>query len=67
MTLGRGGEPFKSGPAHALFATQVSPSNTQFRYDVARDGKRFLMMVPPSGVASEPATVLVNWQSALKK
>jgi hypothetical protein len=42
-------------------------SNTRFRWALARDGKRFLLVSLVFGVASEPATVVLNWQSGLKK
>jgi hypothetical protein len=42
-------------------------SNTRFRWALARDGKRFLLVSLAFGAASEPATVVLNWQSGLKK
>jgi hypothetical protein len=36
------------------------------RYDVAPDG-RFLLVVPAATPAAVPFTVVVNWDSALKK
>jgi hypothetical protein len=37
------------------------------RYDVTRDGKRFLINSEPEGVeaTSAPITVVLNWPSAL--
>ncbi len=32
-----------------------------FQYDVARDGKRFLMISPVEGAIPAPATVVLNW------
>ena len=58
----------QAGTPHALFGTQGGfGSITLYRWDVTRDGKRFLMMTPATGVASAPATVVLNWQAGLKK
>jgi poly(3-hydroxybutyrate) depolymerase len=35
-------------------------------WDSTADGKRFLVLAPKSG-KPEPYTVVLNWQSALKK
>jgi Tol biopolymer transport system component len=59
---------FQHGAPHALFETPVYGTfPTRFRYDVTREGKRFLMVVPAAGVAAAPATVMLNWQEALRK
>ncbi|SPF45128.1 Serine/threonine protein kinase [Candidatus Sulfopaludibacter sp. SbA4] len=59
---------FQSGPPHPLFGTQMlAAGTTLFRYDVTRDGKRFLMVVPAPGTTSAPATVVLNWQSGLRR
>ncbi|HYW47218.1 MAG TPA: protein kinase [Bryobacteraceae bacterium] len=58
---------FQASPPHPLFDTPSVGSNTLYRYDVARDGKRFLLTVPASGVASDPATVVLNWEAGLKR
>jgi len=62
------GAAFQAGVPHALFATQVTVrTNNSFRYDVTRDGQRFLMVVPTAGVAAAPATVVLNWEAGLKR
>jgi hypothetical protein len=40
-----------------------------FKYDVTRDGSRFLMVSPAVDTPRAPApiTVVLNWQEALKK
>jgi hypothetical protein len=38
---------------------------TQYSYDVAPDGQRFLVVAPPRARAREPLSVIVNWPSAL--
>ena len=58
---------FEAGAPHLLFETPLFlPSQLLFRYDVTPDGKRFLIILPATGVASSPATVVQNWESALK-
>jgi hypothetical protein len=37
-----------------------------FRYDVAADGKRFLIVAEPEG-QTQPITVVLNWASGLRK
>jgi hypothetical protein len=36
-------------------------------WDLTQDSKRFLFLVPPAQTARAPVTVVVNWQSGLKK
>jgi hypothetical protein len=58
---------FEAGAPHVLFESPLFlPSQTLFRYDVTADGKRFLIILPATGVASSPATVVLNWESVLK-
>ncbi len=59
---------FQSGVPHPLFNSQAGfGSNSRFRWSLTRDGKRFLLVSLATGVASEPTTVVLNWQSGLKK
>jgi Tol biopolymer transport system component len=59
---------FQSSTPHPLFASPaISGNQFFFQYDVTRDGKRFLMIGPIEGSVSEPATVVLNWEAALKK
>ena len=37
------------------------------RYDVAADGKRFLVSVPVGGSVTSPITVALNWSQMLKR
>ncbi len=53
---------FRAGAPHPLFSTPMVGSSTSFPYDVAQDGKRFLMVVPAAGATSAPATVVLNWE-----
>jgi len=57
---------FQAGVPKPLFKL---PSGVLF-WDISPDGKRFLMVAPPSatGAAAQPKfTVVVNWESALNK
>ena len=61
---------FKIGVPHLLFETPVpAVGNTQFVWDVTEDGKRFLIPKLPSAqnFLQAPITVVLNWQSLLKK
>jgi Tol biopolymer transport system component len=60
------------GTPKELFQTRLSRGGTStalvLRYDVTRDGKRFLINSEPQSaqVTSAPITVVLNWASALK-
>ena len=59
----------ESGAPKALFQVQllaVGGAGNAFRYDVAADGKRFLVNTAGDGSAGAPITV-VNWQAAAKR
>jgi serine/threonine protein kinase len=59
---------FQSETPHPLFETSAqasADSNAVFRYDVTKDGQRFLILVPSSGITSVPTTVVLNWQAEL--
>jgi eukaryotic-like serine/threonine-protein kinase len=63
---------FETGAPQALFDAQltgVGLARPYFRYDVAADGKRFLVntvAADRAGPAPTPITVIVNWPAALK-
>ena len=54
---------FHAGPPVALFAVHPGPGSV---YDVAADGKRFLVNNLPADQGSPPMNLLVNWTSLLK-
>jgi hypothetical protein len=54
---------FQAGVPKPLFKT---PSGVLF-WDVSSDGKRFLMAAPSTANTQRPFTIVLNWQSALKK
>ena len=55
------------GEARRLFGPVAIYLNT-YRYDVSADGQRFLVALPAGGkAATEPVTVVQNWQAGLKK
>jgi len=61
------GPSFEAGAPHVLFESPLFlPAQALFRYDVTPDGQRFLMILPTTGVGSAAATVMMNWESALK-
>jgi Tol biopolymer transport system component len=51
-----------------LFETQIGEGSghVAFQYDIARDGKRFVVATN-SSTASTPLTVVINWQAQLKR
>jgi Tol biopolymer transport system component len=60
------GRTFQAGAPKVLFET-LSPWMAGFDfYDVAPDGQRFLMNLPPSQ-STPPLSLIVNWTAALKK
>jgi Tol biopolymer transport system component len=56
------GDSFEPRNIRRLFKT----NGTGF-LDISPDGKRFLIGIPSADTATKPFTVLLNWQSALKK
>jgi hypothetical protein len=60
---------FQAATPHALSRspTIVNATNFQYRYDVTRDGKKFLMVNALVGEPSPPLTVMLNWETGLKK
>jgi hypothetical protein len=60
---------FQAGAPHPLFTAPaiVGATNGEFRYDVTRDGKKFLMTDVAAGEPSSPVTVVLNWDRGLKK
>jgi Tol biopolymer transport system component/tRNA A-37 threonylcarbamoyl transferase component Bud32 len=58
---------FHAGPPGALFAFHpVLNSSTGNTYDVAPDGKRFLVDTLPADQSSPPLSLLVNWPALVK-
>jgi hypothetical protein len=61
------GTRFEAGTPVSLFATTARPfAPGGWSYDVSRDGQRFLLLEPGSS-QSDPITVIVNWEAALKQ
>jgi Tol biopolymer transport system component len=67
------GSELRFGVPRELFQTRLSASDTNtppvLRYDVTRDGKRFLINSEPesSEATSAPITVVLNWTTTLNK
>ena len=72
MAVSFRGDSGEIGPPRALFeAHTVGGARTtkSFRrqYDVAPDGKRFLLNVPVEEESGSPITLVLNWTAGLKK
>jgi hypothetical protein len=62
------GDHFEAAPPETLFETPAeSSSNIIWYYDVTRDGQRFIIAEPVAGGETRTLTVLLNWQSGLKR
>jgi eukaryotic-like serine/threonine-protein kinase len=57
------GDSFRVGEPKTLFQLPLGADT----WDVTGDGKRFLVAAPLAQNAPPPFTVMLNWQSALKK
>jgi Tol biopolymer transport system component len=58
---------FQAGVPRVLFQMPPTVSATSPRWDVTADGKRFILPAPTAQSTQAPFTVVLNWQSALKK
>jgi Tol biopolymer transport system component/tRNA A-37 threonylcarbamoyl transferase component Bud32 len=68
----KAGATFEHGSPRELFKTRIRPGGPQayaLHYDVAPDGKRFLIITRPAAadVTSPPITVVMNWLAGVKK
>jgi serine/threonine-protein kinase len=56
---------FSAQPPQPLFDMHMSQTENgaQFQYDVAADGKRFLIATSGTDLSARPLTVVVNWAS----
>jgi eukaryotic-like serine/threonine-protein kinase len=55
------------GAPTALFSVSAATSPAEANFEVARDGKRFLIADVVSQVVLSPITVVLNWRPTLKK
>ncbi len=72
VTVEETGGVLKAGTPKALFKTTIDPNSgigTRSSYDATRDGSRFFVTEQKKdpGADTQPVTVLVNWQSIVKK
>jgi Tol biopolymer transport system component len=58
---------FKAGVPRTLFETRVGSISGDSPYDVAADGRRFLVKVLVEETAPAPVTVVLNWTTDLKR
>jgi Tol biopolymer transport system component/predicted Ser/Thr protein kinase len=62
------GAVFKSGTPRKIFEGNFGGINGGgYRWDVAADGKRFLMKAAGDAAAQEPITLILNWSAGLNK
>jgi eukaryotic-like serine/threonine-protein kinase len=62
-----GATSFEWEPPRALFEQRWMAASDAPRYDVTRDGQRFLFVQRMEGQGAEPLTLWINWQSRLGK
>ncbi|HLL75094.1 MAG TPA: protein kinase [Pyrinomonadaceae bacterium] len=58
---------FEAGVPAPLFEPRVGAISGDSPYDVAADGRRFLVKVPAEETAPAPVTVVLNWTADLKR
>jgi Tol biopolymer transport system component/tRNA A-37 threonylcarbamoyl transferase component Bud32 len=61
---------FRAGTPKTLFATRIAggpPPAPTHRWDLTRDGQRFLITTVLDVTQSPPITVVTNWESVLKR
>ena len=58
---------FEAGVPRALFSRGALVSVRGRSYDVSKDGKRFLVNLPPEQSAPAPLTVIVNWLATIQQ
>jgi serine/threonine protein kinase len=61
------GETFQAGIPKELFEAPFVTFPRRNRYDVTRDGKRFLALVPEDEKQEQKIAVIVNWPALLKR
>jgi Tol biopolymer transport system component len=59
------GAVFSAGTPQPLFQARFAPATTRALYRPTPDGQRFLIVAPLGREAMQPATVVLNWTSAL--
>jgi hypothetical protein len=61
------GPAFTAGTPSPIFETRFSASIARGLYRVAPDGQRFVVLAAPAAQLDQPATVVLNWTSTLKR
>ena len=61
------GATFRSDTPRPLFRTGLVLNGQNRPYDVTRDGRRFLLLVPNATMDAGSMTVLINWTARLRK
>ena len=62
-----GSDKFEAGVPGPLFEPRVGSISGDSPYDVAADGRRFLVKVLVEETAPAPVTVVLNWTADLKR
>ena len=60
------GATFTAGTPQPLFQTRFAATNARGLYRPAPDGQRFLVLAPLGRESIAPATVILNWTSAIQ-
>ena len=55
------------GNPQTLFQANLAKTTGLVPYDVAVDGKKFVLLTPPAQSIPEPITLVTNWMTLLKK
>ena len=59
---------FKAGTPKQLFEAAIGTNTLITRFDVTRDGQRFLLNLPSTAAfTNPPIRVVLNWTAGLKK
>ncbi len=61
-----GGGKFEVRNVHALFQARFGSGGNDC-YDATADGQKLLIITPPEAAASATLTVVLNWDSEVKK
>jgi hypothetical protein len=66
VSLKRGTSSIEPSPPRELFALPIASDGIS-PYDVAPDGRRFLVRASPEKQLGHPLTLIVNWPALMKK
>jgi dipeptidyl aminopeptidase/acylaminoacyl peptidase len=61
------GSTFVAGTPAPIFDTQFSAATSRGKYRPSSDGQKFLVLAPRAAQVDTPASVVLNWTSALRR